>query len=93
MPRVISKTVKGVPRREWLRQIGSLPKKRTPAGKIKNAENAKKARQVQMERDGCLFGGNASYQKFAPKPVKLAPVADKPKFDLSLYRQSVDDFQ
>lgn len=65
--------VMGMTRAEWCKRIGGIvtPKKiaSSTANLRKGAlKGALKGQQVQMERDGCLFGGKAPYQKKLPKP-------------------------
>jgi hypothetical protein len=81
-----SALVKGIPRHEFMRQISKLPRTISPEGKSRHAENAKRARQRQMEKNGALFGR-----------VNKAHVAEKERerqgVNLSEHRQAVDDYQ
>jgi hypothetical protein len=90
-PKKPSATVKGISRREWCAQIGRLPKKVTAETRAMRAGYLKRAREVQVQRSGRLFGGKASWQKTLP-PIHV-PVEESPNkwAGLENHRESISD--
>ena len=81
-----SLVVKGIPRKEWMRQIAKLPRKYSPKGMEAMRQKARMLRQKQMEKNGALFG-----------KVNERYVAEKARqkngVNLSEYRQAQDDYK